>query len=56
MEPELQESVEMLFKAKWNVPKAANNCNLTQDEMKAVFNKYCHLNPPTHDKLGNPIT
>ena len=46
MELKTQESVEMLFKAKWNVPKAADNCGLTPCEMKSVFNEYCRLNPP----------
>ena len=55
MEPKVQESVEMLFKAKWNLPKAARNCGLTEEEMKAIFNKYCFTQGPTHDKLGNPI-
>ena len=39
--------MEMLFAAKWNLPKAARNCNLTDKEMKITFNEYCRLNPPT---------
>jgi len=40
--------MEMLFSAKWNVPTAASNCNLTNKEMKITFNEYCRLHPPTY--------
>ena len=33
--------MEMLFRAKWNVPQAAKHCNLTEKEMKITFNEYC---------------
>lgn len=49
MRPETRQSMEMLFYAKWNVPKAAENCSLTIKEMKITFNEYCRLNPPTYD-------
>ena len=49
MRPETRQSMEMLFSAKWNLPKAAKNCNLTDKEMKITFNEYCRLNPPTWD-------
>ncbi len=45
MRPETRESMEMLFSARWNVPKAAANCNLTNKEMKITFNEYCTLHP-----------
>ena len=48
MKPETRQSMEMLFAAKWNLPKAAKNCNLTDKEMKITFNEYCRLNPPTY--------
>lgn len=48
MRPETRQSMEMLFAAKWNVPKAAANCGLTWKEMKITFNEYCRLNPPTY--------
>ena len=38
MRPETRESMEMLFHAKWNLPKAAKNANLTDKEMKITFN------------------
>ena len=47
MRPETRQSMEMLFTAKWNLPKAAKNCNLTEKEMKITFNEYCHFHPPT---------
>ena len=40
MRPETRHSMEMLFTAKWNVPKAAKNCGLSEKEMKITFNEY----------------
>ena len=48
MRPETRESMEMLFAARWNVPQAAKNCNLTWKEMKITFNEYCRLHSPTY--------
>ena len=48
MRPETRQSMEMLFSAKWNVPKAATNCGLTNKEMKITFNEYCRLHPATY--------
>ena len=55
MRSETRQSMEKLFSAKWNVPKAALNCGLTQKEMKITFNEYCRLNPPTHNEAGEKI-
>ena len=52
MRPETRQSMEMLFAAKWNLPKAANNCNLTYKEMKITFNEYCNLNPAIYGEDG----
>jgi hypothetical protein len=49
MRPETRKSLEMLFSAKWNLPKAAKNCNLTNKELKIIFNEFCRLHPPTFD-------
>ena len=35
--------MEMLFRAKWNVPQAAKHCGLSQKEMKITFNEYCNF-------------
>lgn len=62
MRPETRKSMEMLFSAKWNLPKAAKNCGLTEKEMKITFNEYCVFHPPTWELndttqlLQNPIT
>lgn len=48
MRPETKEAMEMLFAAKWNLPKAAQHCNLTLKECKIIFNNYCILNPPIY--------
>ena len=45
MRPETRQSMEMLFTAKWNVPRAAKNCGLSQKEMKITFNEYCNFHP-----------
>ena len=45
MRPETRQSMEMLFTAKWNLPKAAKNCGLTEKEMKITFNEYCNFHP-----------
>ncbi len=49
MRPETRQSMEMLFVAKWNIPKAARNAGLTDKEMKITFNEYCSLHPVTWD-------
>ncbi len=48
MRPETKEAMEMLFSAKWNIPKAAAHCNLTNKECKIVFSEYCRLHSPTY--------
>ncbi len=48
MRPETRQSMEMLFTAKWNVPKAAKNCNLSNKEMKITFNEYCNFHDVTY--------
>ncbi len=55
MRPETRQSMEMLFAAKWNLPKAANNCNLTFKEMKITFNEYARLNPAIYNEKGEYI-
>ena len=52
MRPETRQSMEMLYSAKWNLPKAANNANLTYKETKIIFNEYCNLNPPIYGEDG----
>lgn len=48
MRPETRKSMEMLFTAKWNLPKAAKHASLTNKEMKITFNEYCAFHPPTY--------
>ena len=55
MRPETREAMEMLFCAKWNVPKAAKHCNLTMKEMKITFNEYCALHGQTHINFDSTI-
>jgi len=46
MRPETRKAMEMLYRAKWNVPQAASHCGLTVKEMKITFNEYCVFHPP----------
>ena len=48
MRIETREAMEMLFHAKWNIPKAAKHCNLTNKEMKITFNEYCNFHDSTY--------
>ena len=52
MRPETREAMEKLFIARWNIPKAARHCNLTDKECKVIFDEYCALNPATYDHLN----
>jgi len=53
MRPETRTAMEMLFSAKWNLPKAARYCNLTDKEMKITFNEYCNFHPSTYQQEDN---
>ena len=53
MRPETRQSMEMLFCAKWNLPKAAKNAGLTNKEMKITFNEYCAFHSPTWEFDGS---
>ena len=48
MRPETRKSMEMLWAAKWNLPKAAAYAGLSNKEMKITFNEYCNFHPPTY--------
>ena len=50
MRIETREAMEMLFSAKWNLPKAAKHCNLPHKVMKITFSEYCAL----HDAAYQP--
>ena len=43
MRIETREAMEMLFSAKWNLPKAAKHCKLSRKEMMITFSEYCAL-------------
>ena len=55
MRPETRQSMEMLFTAKWNLPKAAKNANLTNKETKIIFNEYCNFNHPLYCQYGKLV-
>tara|TARA_B100001996_G_C18343493_1_gene471070 strand:+ start:393 stop:584 length:192 start_codon:yes stop_codon:yes gene_type:complete len=52
MRNETQESIDKLFSAKWNLPQAADNCDLSYDEMRVMFNHYCKSHPPLYNEDG----
>ena len=55
MRIETREAMEMLFSAKWNLPKAAKHCRLTRKEMMITFSEYCALPEPTYINFDNAI-
>ncbi len=55
MREETRKAMENLYHARWNLPKAAKHCNLTNKEMKITFNEYCTFHPPTYDPLNDAI-
>ncbi len=48
-------AIKMLFAAKWNIPQAAKHCGLSHDDMKKVFNTYCHNNGTTYNKFTTNV-
>ena len=55
MRVETREAMEMLFSAKWNLPKAAKHCRLTHKEMKITFSEYCALHELTYINFETAI-
>ena len=45
----VQESNEALFRATMNLPKAAENCGMTQKEMKLTFWEFLKYNEPDYE-------
>ena len=54
MRTETREAMEMLFSAKWNLPKAAH-CRLSRKEMMITFSEYCALHEPTYNKFETEL-
>jgi hypothetical protein len=44
----VKEANEALFTAKWNLPKAAKHCGMTQKEMKLTFWEFLKYNPQVY--------
>ena len=55
MRTETREAMEMLFSAKWNLPKAAKHCKLSRKEMMITFSEYCALHETTYNKFDTAI-
>jgi hypothetical protein len=49
MRTETREAMDDIFYSRKNLPDAAKSCNLTNKEMKIIFDEYCRLNPPTYE-------
>ena len=45
----LKEANEALFTAKWNLPKAAKHCGMSEKEMRLTFFEFLKYNPITYD-------
>ena len=55
MRIETREAMEMLFCAKWNLPKAAKHCRLSRKEMMITFSEYCALHEPTYNRFETEL-
>lgn len=44
----VKEANESLFCARWNLPKAAKHCGMSQKEMKLTFFEFLKYNPITY--------
>jgi hypothetical protein len=45
----VKEAHEALFRAKWNLPKAAEHCGMTQKELKMTFWEYLKYHPKDYE-------
>ena len=45
----VQEANEALYRAKWNLAKAAQHCGMTNKEMKMIFYEYLKYNKPDYE-------
>ena len=52
MRPETSKALWDLYHAKRNLPDAASSCNLTNKEMKIIFNAYCSLHPSIYNSVN----
>lgn len=45
----VNEANEALYRAKWNLPKAAEHCGMTNKEMKLTFFEYLKYHSPDYE-------
>ena len=45
----VKEANENLFRSKWNLPRAAKHCGMTDKEMKFTFFEYLKYNKPDYE-------
>jgi len=45
----VNEANEALYRAKWNLPKAAEHCGMTNKEMKLTFFEYLKYHAPDYE-------
>jgi len=45
----VKEANEALYHAKWNLPKAAEHCGMTNKEMKLTFFEYLKYHAPDYE-------
>jgi hypothetical protein len=51
----VNEANQALFKAKWNLPKAADHCGMTIKEMKMTFREFLKYHPVTYKEHGTQL-
>lgn len=44
----VKQSNEALYRARWNLPQAAEHCGMTKREMKMTFREFLKYNPPDY--------
>ena len=49
------QSMENLFHARWNLPKAAHHCGMTQKELKYSFWEYIRRKPLVYTARNNYV-
>ena len=48
----MDEAMERLFRAQWNVPRAAKVIGCTDGECKRLFREYCKVHPAVYNEAG----
>ena len=47
----VEEANQNLFRAKWNIPTAAEHCGMTQKQMKLTFREFLKYHPKDYNTM-----